>query len=139
MLKIKKTSIVFFLAFLVIVAMLAAATIVSEFHVKTTGNSVSLEWKTQQETNLKEFKIKRSTDQVNYSIIGTVPAKKDGLTNHSYSYTDSRLFKGQTGNLYYKLVLINLQGQSTDHDAIASTAGISGIRHTWGSLKAIFR
>ena len=135
---LKKTSTIVFLS-LLLTSLLAAATIISEFHVKTVGRDVRLDWKTQQESNLKEFKIKRSSDQINWTLIGTVAAKNDGQPEHSYTFTDNRVFKGETSSLYYKLVLVDLQGQTTDHLAIASTAGISGIRHTWGSLKAMFR
>ena len=135
---LKNTTVYLFILFL-LTSVLAAATIISEFHIKTIDNNVRLDWKTQQESNLKEFRIKRSSDQQIWTVIGTVKAITDGQSSHSYSFTDNRVFKGETSSLYYKLIMVDSQGRMTEHDTIASTAGISGIRHTWGSLKAMFR
>ena len=110
---------------LICTTLAAAATIVSEFHVRTIESNLRrLEWKTLQESNLREFRIQRSTNQHDWSPIGTVPAAQDGQTSHSYSFDDNRIFKSETATLYYKLVLVDLQGNTTDHHAIASTAGV---------------
>ncbi|MBN2417277.1 hypothetical protein JXO52_15680 [bacterium] len=125
---------------LAFVSLAFATTIVSEFHVRTIETNLRrLEWKTQQESDLREFRIQRSTNQQDWSLIGTVPALQDGASSHDYMFDDTRILKTETTTLYYKLVLVDLQGNTTDHHAIASTAGVSGIRHTWGSLKAMFR
>jgi hypothetical protein len=58
----------------------------------------------------------------------------------SYSFTDNSIFKTtHTGTFYYRLIIVDSQGNSTPHDVIVSIAGNSGLRHTWGSIKAMFR
>lgn len=129
-----------FIVVLACVSLAFAATIVSDFHVRTIEpNLRRLEWKTRQEENLKEFRIERSANQEDWSLIGTVPASRDGGSSHDYTFDDTRIQKTETTTLYYKLILVDLQGNTTHHPAIVSTAGVSGIRHTWGSLKAMFR
>lgn len=128
------------LVVLICISAAAATTIISEFHVRTIESNLRrLEWKTSREANLKEFKIQRSANKTDWTDIGTVPAKNDGLSSHDYQFDDTRIYKNELTTLSYKLILVDLQGRESEHPAIASTAGISGIRHTWGSLKAMFR
>lgn len=138
--KCKKTCLVLLLI-VVFSALLFAETIISDFHARTLDRNVILEWSTQKETNLQKFRIERSTDPYNdqWTVLGNVNAAGSEQAEKKYSYTDSRIFKGSISSLYYRLGLVDPQGNIAYHHVIASTSGISGIRHTWGSIKAMFR
>ena len=138
----QKTTIYFILLLLLILpALVITATRISDFHGKRQNNAVILEWVTEEETDLSKFLIQRSTDGYYWQTIGEkTPIGESSGSRKEYSFTDSSIFKGQfSGTFSYKLVIVNTQGQQTDHDVIVSISGTSGIRHTWGSIKAMFR
>jgi hypothetical protein len=121
-------------------AILHAGARVSEFNGRRENNTVVLEWATDEETDLQKFVVQRSSDNVNWNTVGEVLSKSgSSTTRQSYSFTDRNIFKNQTSSFYYSLVLVDRNGQTTKHDVIVSVSGNSGIRHTWGSIKAIFR
>jgi len=122
-----------------LVSLLAAETVISDFHARTVSNNVIVEWSTQAESNLQKFKIERSTDLSTWTAVGTVLVQQTLYEEKKYSFTDKHIFKGEISSLYYRLGLVDLQGYTTYHDVIASTSGVSAIRHTWGSIKAMFR
>lgn len=59
------------------------------FNVKCEDSKVQINWKTGQEQNSSHFNIERSADGINWSVIGTLPAKGNSNTESSYSFTDS--------------------------------------------------
>ena len=119
--------------------LLEASARISEFYAKREKNTVILEWTTDEESNLAKFEIHRSTDQMRWYKIGEIRAVGESSQKNLYSFTDNSIFKGPTNTLYYRLVIIDKTGSSVAWDVIASVEGQSGIRHTWGSIKAMFR
>jgi hypothetical protein len=123
-----------------ILSMIAdAATRIVEFHAKRERNTVIVEWATEEESNLSKFEIERSNDGMRWFKIGEAPAIGESTRRNSYSYTDYSIFKVSITSLYYHLVLVDKAGNPQVYDVIASVEGDSGIRHTWGSIKAMFR
>jgi hypothetical protein len=119
--------------------LLEASTRISAFYAKREKNTVILEWTTEEEANLAKFEIHRSTDQMRWYKIGETRAMGESSQKNLYSYTDNSIFKAAANTLYYRLVLVEKNGASNSWDVIASVEGQSGIRHTWGSIKAMFR
>ena len=118
---------------------LEASARISEFYAKREKNTVILEWTTEEESNLAKFEIYRSTDQLRWHKIGETRAVGESSQRNVYSFTDNSIFKGAVNTLYYRLVLVEKTGNNQSWDVIASVEGQSGIRHTWGSIKAMFR
>jgi len=118
---------------------LEASARISEFYAKREKNTVILEWTTEEESNLAKFEIYRSTDQLRWHKIGETRAIGESSQRNVYSFTDNSIFKGAVNTLYYRLVLVEKTGNNQSWDVIASVEGQSGIRHTWGSIKAMFR
>jgi len=118
---------------------LEASTRISGFYAKREKNTVILEWTTEEESNLVKFEIHRSTDQLRWHKIGETRAAGESSRKNIYYFTDTAIFKGAANTLFYRLVLIENTGNSISWDVIASVEGQSGIRHTWGSIKAMFR
>jgi hypothetical protein len=119
--------------------LLEASTRISAFYAKREKNTVILEWTTDEEANLVKFEIHRSTDQMRWYKIGETRAVGESSQRNVYSFTDNSIFKAAVNTLYYRLVLVEKNGSSLSWDVIASVEGQSGIRHTWGSIKAMFR
>jgi len=119
--------------------LLEASVRISEFYAKREKNTVILEWATEEESNIAKFEIHRSTDQMRWYKIGEVRAIGESYQRNAYSFTDNSIFKGPANTLYYRLVIVEKTGNSLSWDVIVSVEGQSGIRHTWGSIKAMFR
>lgn len=128
----------FIFIFISSTVLLSGARIV-EFHARRENNAVILKWATEEETNLLKFVIQRSTDTVNWTTIGEKSAFGESSSKRDYSFIDNSIFKNNISNFYYRLVIVEKNGQSTPHDVIVSITGGSGIKHTWGSIKALFR
>jgi hypothetical protein len=123
------------LVILLISGLLYAATEIQYFTAKSENDAVLLEWKTGFEDNLKSFEIERSASNLNNFItVGTVNA----IGNNSYYYYRNELGAGAS-IYYYRLKLYDSNGNYTYSSTISVTHVISGIRSTWGSIKAIFR
>ncbi len=77
-----------------------------DFKVSKTGNAARLQWKVTDDVSTAGFDIERSTDGINFSTIGYVPA--DPNNTGSYSFDDNNI----TGfnNIYYRLKQRDLDG-----------------------------
>jgi len=125
------------LLFLFAVGILYAATEIQYFTAKSENDAILLEWKTGLEDNLNRFEIERSASEPNNFIhIGTVSA----IGNNSYYYYRDELTNLQLTPIYfYRLKLVDNNGNYVYSNVISVTHIISGVRSTWGSIKAIFR
>ncbi len=128
-----------FLLILLALAAGRAATRVSEFYATRDQSAVVLVWSTEEESNLARFEIERSSDRTRWIHIGKTAASGDSWQRRTYSYRDNTIFKTGVNTLYYRLILVDRSGNSQVFDVIASAEGQSGIKHTWGSIKAMFR
>lgn len=119
---------------------LYAATEMQYFTARNEADAILLEWKTGLEDNLNRFEVERSAgNQNNFVMIGSLMA----IGNNSYYFYRDESVRGQnpteTPIYYYRLKLINHNGSSSYSQTISVTHIISGVRSTWGSIKAIFR
>ena len=130
----------FFLSlFLFTTTLLYSGARIVEFRAIKNNNAVVLEWTTDNESNLAKFNIQRSSDNIHWGYIGSKTAQGETTSTQHYTFVDNSIFKSDQSNFYYRLICIDKNGQQTIHDVIVSVTGNSGIRHTWGSIKAMFR
>ena len=122
---------------LLVIGVLYAATDLQYFTARSDSDAILLEWKTGAEDNLSRFEIERSASEPNNFIhIGTVSA----IGNNSYYYYRDEVMMNSSAPLYYyRLKLIDNNGGHVYSNTITVTHIISGVRSTWGSIKAIFR
>ena len=122
---------------LLVIGVLYAATDLQYFTARSDSDAILLEWKTGVEDNLNRFEIERSASEPNNFIhIGTVSA----IGNNSYYYYRDEVMMNSSAPLYYyRLKLIDNNGGHVYSNTITVTHIISGVRSTWGSIKAIFR
>ncbi|WP_187774966.1 beta strand repeat-containing protein [Pedobacter sp. BS3] len=84
---------------------------------KTQG--AMLTWVTASENNNLHFEIEKSSDGVNFTTIGIVPAQGAG----NYTYTDGTL----SGLAYYRLVQVDINGKRTVYtDKVRAVTGLNG-------------
>jgi hypothetical protein len=79
------------------------------FTVTKNQHTALLQWSTLQESNSDHFVIERSTDGINYTTIGTLPAAGNSTTTIKYQFTDEQI---ATGISYYRIRLIDKDDKS---------------------------
>lgn len=83
----------------------------TKFDAKAIHNSAKLSWTTVSESNNKEFVISRSTNGVEFTIIGKVRGKGNSDQINRYELYDKEPFSGTN---YYKLQQVDFDGKSTE-------------------------
>lgn len=116
-----------------------AGALISEFKGENGINKVTLKWKARSEVNLKGYEVERSIDGTTFSKIGLVKPSESGSEAVSYSYVDRTVFKGATRTFHYRLKIIDMNGSFSYSKIVTVTPSVSGVRFTWGSIKAMFR
>ena len=111
------------------------------FTARTQGESILVEWKTLEEEGTVKFDIERSAvNPNNFIFINSLNAKGN---NSYYSYLDNSvemLFSPTNNSIYYyRLKCIKQDGSYSYTNYISVVHSVSGIKSTWGSIKAIFR
>ena len=126
-----------------VVNLLADAVII-EFKTEPGFNKVYLSWKVIHESNAKGYEIQRSLNGVNFSPVDFV-ACSQGLASPEnpkvYQYVDRSVYKPLRCTFYYRLGVVDLRSGKvvTFSQVVMVTPNVSGVRHTWGSIKAMFR
>jgi len=109
------------------------------FSAKTNNDGILVEWKTGDEGGTAKFEIERSASNPdNFIFIKSIGATGN---NSYYSYQDNAvtLNGGSSSIYYYRLKCVDPNGNYTYSNTISVMHAISGIKTTWGSIKAIFR
>jgi hypothetical protein len=138
---LRQTFTLFLITGLILIPLIVCASAqINNFHARAVNNSIVVEWSTESESGVSKFEIQRSLDKINWIKIGSVSSQSgNSSTHHDYQFIDNSIFKGNESSLNYRLVVIDQTGHSEIFSVIASVSGSSGIRQTWGSLKAMFR
>lgn len=91
--------------------------IISGFWTNRNSNHVQVMWKTTQETDVVNFEIQRSLDNMTFQSIGTLPSRNapDNVTT-TYTYSDENTAKNTT---YYRLKINDVHGVFTYTDTKA--------------------
>lgn len=135
----KTTTITYSMLLLIIISSIAySGAVINKFEGRDGGNKVVLIWSSISEINLDYYIIKRSMDQRDYTEIGKVEASGP----KSYEFIDKRVFKlsGDNFTFYYKICPVDKNGSISEYGKIVTVKpNVSGIKHTWGSIKAMFR
>jgi hypothetical protein len=128
---------VFIIAFLFSLATVAfAGAEIVEFEAYSLGDRCQLVWRTAQETNLQVFVIERSSDGTRFVPVGTVEA--DGSYSN-YQYTDVSPLAQSSRVFFYRLKILEKDLSFTYSVVREVSLVFSAFRHTWGSIKAMFR
>jgi hypothetical protein len=113
-----------------------AGTFLEYFQGRSEDEDIRLEWKTREEVNLKHFKVERKTPQSEFIEIATVQPKGN---NSYYTYLDQSAYKIQNILFTYRIKIVDNDGQVSYSNEVSVSHSISGVKRTWGSIKAMFR
>lgn len=117
---------------------LMAYAYLSVFQGRSDGNNITIEWRTTQEVNVKNFVLeRRAVNSTSYTALKTFNPQGD---NSYYTYTDENAYKTDGRVYIYRLAIVDQDG-SVNHsnDISISHEALSGVKRTWGSIKAMFR
>jgi hypothetical protein len=117
-----------------------AGAVVTGFKGDPGHNKVTLKWSTEGENNLKGFDVERGLTDQQFEKIGSVEAKGGASEKKEYVYEDNTVFKTVGRIYYYRLKIVDKDGQTSTYSQVITVAPtISSARQTWGSIKAMFR
>ncbi len=95
---------------------------IANFKAAVSGKNVGLTWQSLTETNVKGYRIERSSDGgTNYTPIALVSAKGNSNAAINYGYNDNGLTDGK---YLYRLVILDKSGTLKSSSSVAAT--ISG-------------
>lgn len=119
--------------------LLYGAVTLQYFTARDIANGVMVEWKTGSEGGVQKFDIERSADTPdNFIYLDSKNATGD---NSYYSFQDNSVENPVSSSeiYFYRLKCVDPNGSFTYTNHITVSHTVSGIRSTWGSIKAIFR
>ncbi|MDP8239597.1 MAG: hypothetical protein P9X24_10955 [Candidatus Hatepunaea meridiana] len=109
---------------------------IKDFDVVADGRNVLLEWTSNGENQVNEYRVQRSFDGRNFYTISDLEPVGSG---HTYQYIDNDLYKNKLRTFYYRIEVCQNGGRSQFSWIEEITLSFSGILRTWGSIKAMFR
>ena len=101
------------------------------------GVNVTLHWMTEDESNVLRFEVERRYGtESDFLKIGTLDAKGASL----YEFVDYSAFQKTTAVYQYRVKVVFSNGTNPLYSQLITVSHtVSGIRKTWGSIKAMFR
>ena len=126
----------YFLIVSIVATTVFAGTFLEYFQGRSDGEDIRIEWKTQEEVNLQHFKIERKTPQSSFVDITTIQPKG---SNSYYTYLDQSAYKPNNMVFIYRLKIVDTNGQVSYSNEVTVSHSVSGVKRTWGSIKAMFR
>ena len=120
---------------MVTLGLIFGSTTVVDLTGVTEGSLVKIQWQTTAETNIKEFIIEKSSNNIIFESFTTETPKG---SNSSYAIIDSNAYSKST-TLYYRVIVEDYDGTKITSEVVTVTISADIIPATWGSIKAMFR
>ncbi len=124
------------LLFLVIFSTAFATAYIYDVQGRSESGDVKIHWRTQSETSLDHFAIERKSGEGSYIEIGTVQPTGD---NSVYDFIDRSAYKSNDIYFTYQIKIVDKNQQISYSKEITVAPLVSGVKRTWGSIKALFR
>lgn len=138
-----KTTFIIFAFVLLAATAFAVDASLQFFNAKSTGTSVTLEWKSSAEGDLERYEVERAGEDQIFRHVAAVQAKG---SNQLYTYNDEEAFGKRdatdqiTKNYFtYRLRLVHTDKSVVYSSTSGVTHNVSSIRRTWGMIKEMFR
>lgn len=94
----------------------------TNFSAEVKDYGVKLNWQTAQEVNNQYFELLKADDKKEFKVIGKVNGAINSTSPKFYNFTD---FNPVTGNNYYQLKQVDLDGKSETFNPIAVKFGLA--------------
>jgi hypothetical protein len=116
--------------------LLTGGALIQNFMAESDGENIVLTWNSISEPNVKHYEILRGPDKDMLNFLNTVGAKG---SNSTYTFIDESAYKTSNSFYAYGLIVVYNDGTKSDPMRISVTHGVSSVKRTWGSIKALFR
>lgn len=139
----KKTNFSLFTAILIIMTitggLFAGAGLIAPGPTASSiDGNVVIEWRTQNEVNVDYFAIERKTPNMTFPV--TLPDKIYPNSDHYYRFVDKSAYKTNDNVYTYRIAIVDKDGTiSHSGEFYVNHSSVSGVKRTWGSIKAMFR
>ena len=80
----------------------------TSFKAYQQNNNIALDWKVENEFNMKQYEIQKSTNGKDFSSVSTVGAKRNNSSSVSYQWVD---VNPANGNNFYRVRSVNMDGK----------------------------
>ncbi|HRE58295.1 MAG TPA: hypothetical protein PLW09_10785 [Candidatus Kapabacteria bacterium] len=120
----------------------AAEASLDYFTAKSDGRSITVQWRSAVENNVRSYEIERSNDGKTFRYLKAITAMG---SNSEYRFSDEEVFmKGDGENTLsssysYRLRIIGKDNTVTYSNQTNVSHAVSGVRRTWGMIKEMFR
>ena len=122
--------------FIFIGLVFAAGNLIYDYGVKLNHNKMIISWKVSNENNIKQFDVMRSNNDKDFTLIKTIAAKGSG----EYTCSDEGVLGKSAHILYYKIQVRDRNNKIIEEsNSFWVNINLSGIKSTWGAIKAMFR
>ncbi len=145
----KKAISIFLFCVLAVSVVWAADNLLLSFTANAGANSITLEWRTSDESGLTRFEVERANKNSSYLKIADEQAKGYSST---YKFIDSDILMKPAGNpdkfqdapqsknnYSYRLKAVYSNGSVSYSDEVEVSRTINSVRRTWGMIKEMFR
>ena len=109
------------------------------FQGRSDGDNITLEWRTRSESSVSLYRNeRRSTNMSDFVSIADIAAKG---SNSSYQFVDRAAYKASETIYIYRLRIVDQDPSAPPaySQEIRISHNVSGVKRTWGSIKAMFR
>ncbi|HYQ86861.1 MAG TPA: hypothetical protein VES59_06430 [Bacteroidota bacterium] len=109
----------------------------SSLQASSDGVNITIRFITEDESSVARFDLERRTDnETGYTTIASLDPKGPSL----YEYVDRSAFKKITTMYHYRIKISYSNGAMPIYTVdLPVSHTVSGVRRTWGSIKAMFR
>ncbi|MFO7445674.1 MAG: hypothetical protein R6W90_04870 [Ignavibacteriaceae bacterium] len=101
------------------------------------GDKIKIEWKSTTESNLSHYVIERSPAAIDYFT--ERGSKRPEGNDKVYYFEDDASNKTNDMVFKYRVKAVGKDGQFYYSKTVSVSSGISDVKRTWGSIKAMFR
>ncbi len=112
-----------------------SSTGVLNLNAEYSSGLVKVEWQTSTETNVKEFIVEKSPNNITFNKLTSETPKG---SSSAYTVFDMSPHSKDT-LLYYRIVVLDYDGSRYVSETVSVSISTAGISATWGSIKAMFR
>ncbi len=120
----------------------AAEASLDYFTAKSDGRSITVQWRSAVENNIRSYEVERSNDGKTFRYLKAINATG---SNSEYRFSDEEVFmkgdgeSGLSSSYSYRLRIIGKDNTVTYSNQTNVSHAVSGVRRTWGMIKEMFR
>ena len=119
-------------------AVASAAVIKGQPTARSNGSSITVHWDSDDETGIIGYEIARKVGWDGQYVV-LVPSYRAKGSNQPYDFVDDSAFRTSGTYYEYRITALYGSGARSDPYEVGVSHNTTGVKKTWGSIKAMFR